>query len=210
MAKQFRSSSVTLYDLETHFNLQRASEGPEEFFFEWQSDLPELNDMEQQLLDDVKAGYLNLLKYPAVLENVVHMVVLSPLLQLTGFYRDPFWLQSEKASHITTEDEDISVEGKIDVLIMKNQLWVMVIESKRLALSIENGLAQILSYMLANPERDGPTFGLITNGSSFIFLKLAQAETPVYGLSRRFELLNPGNELYGVLQVLKRFKELFL
>jgi hypothetical protein len=78
-----------------------------------------------------------------------------------------------------------------------------VIESKQAAFSLEVGMPQILAYMLANPTADTPTYGLITNGSNFIFLKLANRETPQYALSRLFYILNPGNDLYNVLLVLK-------
>lgn len=59
--------------------------------------------------------------------------------------------------------------------------------------------------MLANPNPHKPVFGLITNGGNFIFVKLArEGSTPQYALSRVFSLLNPGNDLYDVLGVLKR------
>ncbi|MHC5913581.1 MAG: hypothetical protein ACYTXE_21890 [Nostoc sp.] len=40
----------------------------EEFFREWQDDLPELTSLEKQLLDQIKAGYINLRNYPPLLE----------------------------------------------------------------------------------------------------------------------------------------------
>ena len=55
--------------------------------------------------------------------------------------------------------------------------------------------------MLSNLAREQPTFGMITNGNEFLFLKARQHE---YGNSRLFSLVNPDNELYGVLQILKR------
>jgi hypothetical protein len=81
----------------------------------------------------------------------------------------------------------------------------MVIESKKAAFSIEEGLAQILAYMLATPHPDKPALGMITTGGSFIFIKLVKGETPQYATSRVFELRNPGNDLYSVLSVLKQF-----
>jgi hypothetical protein len=83
----------------------------------------------------------------------------------------------------------------------------MVIESKQVEFSIEAGLAQILSYMLANPNPEQPSFGMITTGGSFIFLKLVKGDSPKYGLSRLFSLLNPGNDLYTVLSILKRLAQ---
>ena len=72
-------------------------------------------------------------------------------------------------------------------------------------------MAQILAYMLANPKPQKPCFGLITNGGNFIFLKLVQDnDVPTYGVSRDFDLLNPGNDLYHVLSILKKMKQLTL
>jgi hypothetical protein len=55
-----------------------------------------------------------------------------------------------------------------------------------------------------------PTFGMIVNGNDFLFLKAASqlmAETETitqYANSRLLSLMNPGNELCLVLQILKR------
>ena len=90
-------------------------------------------------------------------------------------------------------------------MVLKEQLWVLVIESKRAELSIKVGFAQILAYMLATQNK--PSFGLITNGGSF--LKWVMNGTPQYSMSRVFDLVNPGNDLYSVLGVLKKIRQLF-
>jgi hypothetical protein len=64
--------------------------------------------------------------------------------------------------------------------------------------------------MLANENQDKPCFGMITTGGSFVFIKLIKGETPQYALSRVFELRNPGNELYSVLEVLKHLEQVAL
>lgn len=74
---QIIQAQVTLQQLITLYGLQLI-EG-EQFFREWQDQLPELTDLEKQLLDQVKAGYLNLRNYPPLLENTLNTVVLSPL-----------------------------------------------------------------------------------------------------------------------------------
>ncbi len=72
--------------------------------------------------------------------------------------------------------------------------------------SLTKALPQALSYMLSSPNR--PCFGLITNGSDFVFIKLDQTEQPVYATSKVFSLLAPGNELVDVLRVLKHLGQL--
>lgn len=215
MVQIIQAKVITLRDLITKFDIQLVRD--EQFFREWQDNLPEATDLERQLLDRVQAGYFNLLNYPPLLENAIKMAVLSPLLYSADFYLAPFHIRSEKSVEISEEDEGITIQGKIDVLVLKEQLWVMVIESKKASFSIEAGLAQILAYMLANPNPDQPSrgsalclpcFGMITTGGSFIFVKLVKGETKQYATSKVFELRNPGNDLYSVFSILKGLGQL--
>ncbi|MFN6498403.1 MAG: restriction endonuclease subunit R [Nostoc sp. DedQUE01] len=206
MVQTIQAKEITLLDLENSFGLQLVED--DQFFREWQDNLAEISDTEKQQLDRVKASYANLLKYPPLLENTVKMVVLSPLLDLAGFYLSPFHAKSEKSVEVTADDEGLTVKGQIDVLILFEQLVVIVIESKQAAFSVEVGKAQLLAYMLALSNTGKPIYGLITNGGSFIFVKLIKQDTPKYALSRLFYIFNPGNELYTVLRVLKRLGKL--
>jgi len=205
MSETIRATDISLSDLRTKFDLQLSKDG--HFFQEWQAELPEVTDYDKQFLDRVKDGYFNLLEYPPLLEDSVKMAVLGPLLNLAGFYLYPFHTKSEHSVKVSNMDGDVIVEGKIEVLVLKDQFWVMVIESKQAAFSIEAGLAQILAYMLANENQDKPCFGMITTGGSFVFIKLVKGDSPQYALSRVFELRNPGNELYMVLGVLKQLEQ---
>lgn len=206
MAQIIQSQNITLRDLIDRFGLQLIEDL--QFFPEWQENLPEINDLEKQQLDKVRAGYINLLNYPPFLENVVRMSVLDPILFIGNFYLSPFHVKAEKSVTIAEEDKGFIVTGSLDVLVLKNQLWVMVIESKQASFSIEAGRAQTLAYMLSNPYPERPSFGMITTGGSFIFIKLIKGERPQYGLSKTFITLNPGNELYDVLKIIKRLSQL--
>ncbi len=135
MVQTIGARNITFYELETNFNLQLVED--EQFFREWQDNLPEITDSEKQHLDRVKASYSNLEKYPPLLENTVKMVVLSPLLDLAGFYLPPFHIKSEKSIEISDQDEEIILRGEIDVLTIFNQLWILVIESKKATFSLE-------------------------------------------------------------------------
>jgi len=208
MNQTIRASDISLNHLETQFNLQLAVD--DQFFSEWRTVQPEITDLDKQVMDQVKASYFNLVKYPPLLEDTVKMAVLGPVLNFAGFYLYPLHTKSEYSVKISNRDGDMIVEGKIDVLVLKDQFWVMVIESKQAAFSIEAGLAQILAYMLANENQEKPCFGMITTGGSFVFIKLVKGNTPEYALSRVFELRNPGNELYTVLGILKRLEQVAL
>jgi hypothetical protein len=218
MVQTIQATNLTLRDLKTKYSLQEIAR--DQFFREWVDNLPELTDLEKQLLDRVKANYLHLAERP-MLENTIKMVVLSPLLDLGGFYQAPFDIDEVNAAPavvrqenvdseyevsvpISAEDEGAIFKGKIDVLALKGQLWILVIESKRARFAVMEAIPQALAYMMASPNVDIPTFGLAINGSEFIFLKLTKQETPQYGLSRLFSILNPGNDLYNVLSILKR------
>ncbi|NJN03118.1 MAG: hypothetical protein HC873_08120 [Leptolyngbyaceae cyanobacterium SL_1_1] len=51
---------------------------------------------------------------------------------------------------------------------------------------------------------------MISNGQSFLFLKLVQQPQPQYANSRLFSLLNPGNDFYPVLQIMKNLAQVLL
>ena len=206
MVQTLQAKEITLRDLIVKFGIQLVED--EQFFWEWQDNLPELSPFDSQLLDKVKSGFVNLLNYPPLLEDVVRMAVLDPILFIGDFYLAPFYVKSEESVDIISDDEGVIVKGKIDTLVLKDQLWVMVVESKKAAFSIEEGLAQILAYMLGNPYPEKPSFGMITTGGSFVFVKLVKGEVPQYALSKVFITRNPGNELYEVLRILKRLSQL--
>ncbi|NET54975.1 MAG: hypothetical protein F6K47_01840 [Symploca sp. SIO2E6] len=62
MLKTINARDVTLQELETAFHLQLTED--EEFFPEWRENLPAITDWQRQLLNQVKAGYENLIKQP--------------------------------------------------------------------------------------------------------------------------------------------------
>ncbi|EGJ29796.1 MULTISPECIES: hypothetical protein [Moorena] len=206
MIQTIPAREITLYELETKFGIHLVEDN--EFFREWQDDLPEITATEKERLDRVKVSYTNLTKYPPLLENTVKMVVLSPLLDLAGLYLPPFHIKSEKSVEIAEEDRGVIVRGNIDVLVLWEQFLVVVIESKKVAFSLEVGKPQLLAYMLSNPYPEKPVYGLITNGSSFRFIKLVKGEITQYAVSKLFDIFNPGNELYSVLRVLKGLGQL--
>lgn len=208
MTQMIQAKDINLRYLIDRFGIQLVEN--DQFFREWQDNLPQITDLDRQLLDKVKAGYINLLNYPPMLEDIVRMAILDPILFIADFYLHPFYVKSEEPIDLVTEDEGVIIKGRIDTLILKDQFWVMVIESKRASYSIEEGLAQILAYMLANPHPDKPAFGMITTGGSFIFIKLVKGEIPQYATSKLFAIRNPVNELYDVFRILKRLSQLVI
>lgn len=204
MTQAIAARDVRLYDLKARFGLQLVHD--EAFFSAWFTNLPSLTAVEQQSLDRIKRNYLYLLEYP-VMESIVKMVVLSPLLDLAGFYEPPFRVDGETNIQVQAEDEGVTIQGRIDVLVIQENFGVTVIEAKNSEFSINKALPQALVYALATPRPDKPAYGLILNGSEFLFLKLVRKEIPQYVTSNLFSLRNRGNDLYDVLRVLKSLQD---
>ena len=139
-----------------------------------------------------------------MLESTIKMAIVSPLLDLAGFFLPPFYVNTEEEIHITAQEDDLLVRGRIDILVLKDQFWVLVIESKRAEFSLKVGIPQALAYMLATPQPARPLYGMVTNGSNFVFLKLVRQNIPRYARSHEF-ILEQRNDLETVLQILKRF-----
>lgn len=198
MVQAIAAKDLTLKELKQNFGLQISQDSA--FFTEWLDGFTPLREEDHHLLDRVKANFLELMEDPPMLENTVKMVVLAPLLDLAGFYHKPFRIETETAIALEMKDEGAIIRGRIDVLVIKNQLWLLVIESKRSDFAVTRMIPQALAYMLSNSETMRSTFGMITNGNEFLFVKSSQNE---YANSRLFSLVNPNNELYEVLQILK-------
>ncbi|MGB0564829.1 MAG: restriction endonuclease subunit R, partial [Spirulinaceae cyanobacterium] len=209
MVQSLPAKTLTLSELRERFRLHWVSDDAS-FFPEWQGPFPELTLAEKSLLDQTRAGLFNLLEYPPLLEDVVRMAVVDPLLFIGGFFLAPFQVRSEQSVTLRAEADGILFQGKADTLVLKEKLWVMVIEAKRATFSTEAGLPQLLTYLLSSPETDQPRYGLITTGSEFVFVKLAQrADGLGYALSKGFRLRDPGeNPLYPVLQIFRHLSQL--
>ena len=169
--------------------------------------MPVLTAREKERLDQVKEHFLALTERSLISENLVKMAVVSPLLELAGLYSRNVQVRDEAPVEISSQDESTLYRGRIDILVFQEKLWVVVIESKHSEFSLNKAMPQGLAYMLASPnakaEPPQDTFGLLTNGSDFRFLKVTHQPTPVYSVSSIFSLVDPGNDLYTVLQILK-------
>jgi hypothetical protein len=205
MVQTIPAREISLYELEEKFGLQLAADT--DLFTEWTENLPILTDNEKQAIARVKSNYLNLSRHRLISEEAVKMVVLSPLLDLAGFYQPPFEIETEISIEISAEDESFIVKGNIDVLVIQKRFWVLAIESKSSKFDVMTALPQALAYMLDSPNTTQPTFGLLINGREFVFIKLIQQEHPWYLRSDALSI-ERDSELHQVLSILKRLGEL--
>ena len=198
---------TTISEAEKQFNLVRTADV--NFFLEWTEDSINLTDSEKAVLDRIKARYRYHRANRHLAEGLVNLVVLSPLLELAGFYDPPFQMQGEVAVEVNTSvaTNEVSEEilrGRIDFLVVSREFWIVVLESKGTEINLDMAIPQTLAYMMANYDVKKPVFGMVTNGGEFFFIKLNCQGTPQYDISRIFSHLPLQNELYDVLRILKQ------
>ncbi len=176
--------------------------GDKQFFTEWMGDLPGLSEAEQTRLEQVRQNYLYQISDGSLLEETIKMVVLSPLLELAGFYQAPYRFKTEVSVEIEVQgDNEEILRGRIDVLILQGRLWIVLIESKKTTFDLEVAIPQTLAYMANHPKVEQPLYGMITNGSSYLFVKTLGKQ---YGISDLFATRSQYlNNLSGVLRILK-------
>lgn len=120
---------TTLAEAERQFNLSRTED--ETFFSEWQTDFPDLSVSEQAAVDELRRRYLYQRSAGQLSEGTVTLLLASPLLTVAGFYDPPFRVRAEASVQLTLDDGEEVLQGRIDVLVLLNQLWVVVLESKK-------------------------------------------------------------------------------
>ncbi|MDZ8093848.1 MAG: type I restriction enzyme HsdR N-terminal domain-containing protein [Nostoc sp. DedQUE05] len=197
---------TTLQDVENRFGFVRVEN--EQFFPEWYEELSEITEAEKASVDIVRRRYLYHRAGGDLLEGTVILLLVSPILALSGFYDPPFRIKAESSVELMLNDDEEILRGRIDVLVLQDRLWVMVLESKKTTLSVWSAVPQALAYMMANPNPSKPVFGMVTNGDDILFIKVMQTNTPQYDLSRVFAPFTSARELYAVLQILKRIGQL--
>lgn len=200
MTQAIAIEKLTLQTLKQQFNLQRSAEPS--FFSEWQASLPALNDFEKERIAHIQAIYTNFEERSA-LENTVSLTVVSPLLDTAGLFLPPFYLESEKSVEIFASDQETVLRGRLDVVVIKDLIWVLTIESKRAGFSLIVGIPQVLAYMLAAPTAQKILYGMVTNGRNFVFIKLDRQGTPCYAQSQEF-IISRADDLAQTLQIIKQ------
>ncbi|TRU68587.1 MAG: type I restriction endonuclease subunit R [Microcystis viridis Mv_BB_P_19951000_S69] len=153
-------------------------------------------------MDELRQRYLYQRSAGQLLEGTVTLLLVSPLLAIAGFYDPPFRVRAEESVSLTVDDGEEILSGRIDVLVWLNQFWVVIVESKKTALSVWTALPQTLAYLMANPQPEKPSFALVTNGDDLLLVKL-RANVHHYALSRVFAPFISREELYRVLPILK-------
>ena len=187
--------------LHERLGLSRATDAS--FFLEWQMPAVPLDKREQAFLDHIQQRYYNYYNAGLLTEGTVLLSIVAPLLEHLGFHEPPFFVRSEVPVSLEVTERDEIYRGRMDVLVIRDRLWILTVEAKRSKFAADIALPQCLAYMIAAPQQ--PSFGMVTNGSDFIFCKL---EGAVYDFSEAFSLLSRRNKLYEVANILTQLKKL--
>ena len=178
-----------------------------DFFSEWLGPFSPLESREIEVCDRLRTRYRYYQSSGAITESTVNLIMIAPLLELLGLHDPPYLIKGEKHVRIEIEDKDQILDGLIDILVMQEQLWLVLIETKRYGFSVMQALPQTLAYMMAPAPDAGASpigYGLITSGEDYLFVKLDRQQRE-YDLSDKFTLsTRRENQLHTVVQVLKK------
>lgn len=140
------------------------------------------------------------------------LLLVSPLLTIAGLYDPPFRIKVEESIAIDVSDSEENLQGRIDVLVLRDRLWIIVLESKKPMLSVWSALPQTLAYLMASPNSGGTLpkwnhhyFAMLTNGDDIVFVKL---EDKQYAMSQVLAPLVNRGELEVAWQVLRKIAEI--
>jgi len=194
---------TTISEAERKFGLSRSESS--DFFTEWYDQLPVINPSDRANLEIIWRRYIYHRSGGHLLESTVMLLLVSPLLTIAGLYDPPFRIKAEESIAINIADSEETLQGRIDVLVLRDRLWIIVLESKKTMLSVWSALPQTLAYLMASPNSDRPTFAMLTNGDDIVFVKL-QGEQ--YAMSQVLAPLVNRGELEVAWQVLRKIAEI--
>ncbi|MGJ3248290.1 MAG: type I restriction endonuclease subunit R [Elainellaceae cyanobacterium] len=198
---------LTYADAQTRLQIQRATDP--NFFWEWQTELPKLRPEEIDELGHLSRRYLSYIEAGEVSEGTLNLIVVAPLLNVLGLCDPPYRVRGEAWTQVRLDvdgdDGMVMLTGRIDALTLQEHIWLVVIEGKRGGFNVLQAVPRALAYMLGNPDTEQPSFGLVTNGYDYLFVKATQTPERLYGLSENFTLLSgEQHNLKQVARILKR------
>jgi len=210
---------------ELHDRLGLVRSSDDTFFQEWQNLTIAPSAENKRFLDALQQRYRYYYNSGLLTEGTILLSIVAPLLENIGFHEPPFFVQSKVSvphlkdafrtgsspafgggtsflcSTLEVKERDEIYRGRIDVLVIWHKLWVLIVEAKNSKFAADLALPQCLSYMSASSEPR--TFGMVTNGTDFIFCKLVNS---LYDFSEPFSLLSRQNRFYEIAEILSTVK----
>ncbi len=206
-----QANYLSLGDAHRKHNLEKATD--RNFFYEWRDVNSELSELARQHLDELKDELHGIQENPTEVP-ILTMFALGPILRLAGMGKDPFLPKAGHRIEIDSNDTDKDakmIDSIVEILITHANLWAIVIETKRSSSNVLEALPQTLAYMMASKENDRPIYGLCTNGTDFVFVKLLKGDINQYALSNPFPIYDQdSNKLFNVVSILKHLATIVL
>jgi hypothetical protein len=185
----------SLSDLQVRCNLRQADS--DRFFSEWSEDLPDLDERERAGIERLKQRYdYHRFGFTTVGTSRFSRSTLPPAIALRYWARTGRSRRNNSRFYRCASCTGATLDFGCRVEADEH--------------SCSGSIAQLLAYMLANPQSERPSFGIATNGDEFVFLKLSQGDAPQYDASRTFSLFPRRHELGEVLRILKRLGQAVL
>jgi hypothetical protein len=181
------------------------------FFPEWQDRISDLSDVDRQTLDQVKVDFCERQENPSQI-SIAKTFSLLPVMRAAG-------LTSLSGPAERIIDIDLSyddkygdvqiVRGTIEIMISHDRLWQAIIETQPEHSHVMQVLPQVLTDMMGHASSTQPIFGLCTNGTEFVFIKLVRDRANQYALSPMFSMYRQtDNELYQVVTILQNLRQI--
>ncbi|MFM2428809.1 MAG: hypothetical protein RLZZ511_22 [Cyanobacteriota bacterium] len=205
-----QAKTLTLGEVKQKLQLEEVLDPA--FFPEWQGLTPNLREADRELLDKLRSNFRALQEHSSH-EEIVKMFSLAPLMVVAGLAEYPFIPRAEHIIEIdlsyADEDDEVQlIRGKIDIIVSHEHLWQVIVETKRVQSNVMQALPQTLTYMMAAPKTEKPIFGLCTNGTDFVFVKMLRGETNQYSLSEPFTMYRHQNDLYQVVTIMQQLRQI--
>lgn len=150
--------------------------------------LEPITDAERQELFKIQEDFRPYIKRQA-LEGQVRLIAVAPLLRLAGFYHPSIHIEVEtNIAPINIDLDDTQITGRLDILAVSKQqktpantdLWIVIIETKKVQASMVVGLPQLLVYAYKSLEHQESVWGVVTNGSEYQFVYVQRGNPPTY------------------------------
>lgn len=172
---------------------------------------PEINQEEKRLLDELKDQYIDSLVEDILVKNYNKSEVLTTLIKLAGFLSPPFKLEYENSIEITLNTKDGIINGYIKSILIQQQLWIPIFDSKFTDFLEELATHYTRDYIADKQPTCKSLFIMATDGKKFLFkCVLFKQREQEHDWSNLFSFSPSSNKLYGVLLALKRIGYLIM
>jgi hypothetical protein len=181
------------------------------FFPEWQNLPLDLTDTDRQMLDQLRIDFCERQENPSPVA-IVKTFSSLPLMRTVGL--TSFSNPAEPIIDIDLSYEDKYgdvqiVRGTIEIMISHDRFWQAIIETQPEHSHVMQVLPKVLTDMMGHTPSTQPIFGLCTNGTEFVFLKLVRDRANRYALSPMYSMYRQtDNDLYQVVTILRHIDKL--